>query len=84
MSIPKDGGPAFPVPAYVNADGETHYSTRQGMSLRDAFALASLPGIIHGAIVSGSTHEDRNTYEMIASRAYAQADAMLKVRDEKL
>ncbi len=40
------GGPAFPVPSYVNASGETHESRPQGMSLRDYFAGQALCGII--------------------------------------
>jgi len=38
MSKIKDGGPAFPVPCYVNVDGETHDAELKGMSLRDWFA----------------------------------------------
>ena len=44
MSESKDGGPAFPVHAYVNSDGETHESKPQGMTLRDYFAAKVMAG----------------------------------------
>lgn len=41
-----DGGPAFPVPNYINADGETHESKPQGMSLRAYFAGQAMQGML--------------------------------------
>lgn len=76
----KDGGPAFPVPNYVNAQGETYESTPRGMSLRDWFAGQALAGILADPncdpIVGDSLKE-------LAHGAYACADAMLKAREDK-
>lgn len=41
-----DGGPAFPVPNYVNASGETHESKPNGMSLRDYFAAKAMQAMV--------------------------------------
>lgn len=43
-----DGGPAFPVPNYVNASGETHESKPNGMSLRDYFAAKAMQALVIG------------------------------------
>ena len=52
-----DGGPAFPVPSYVNSDGETHSSQIAGMSLRDWFAGHALAGLIaHNGLVDHKSH----------------------------
>jgi len=61
--------PAFPVPSYVNADGETHDVSLQGMTLRDYFAAKAMLRI--GVNTS---------YEDLAKTAYKIADAMLKAR----
>ena len=73
MSTPKDGGPAFPI---------TGYPRDPGMTLRDYFAAAALPGIITGAVVAGLGPDDKHTYDTVAARAYAQADQMLRLRKE--
>jgi hypothetical protein len=65
--------PAFPVPSYVNADGETHDVLFQGMTLRDYFAAKAMQGF-QGEWVYDNSDE-------IASKAYALADAMLKARE---
>jgi len=66
-----DGGPAFPVPSYVNADGETHHSSVQGMTLRDWFAGQALAGLAGAGFGSPAGNADF---------AYLLADAMLKSR----
>ena len=62
--------PAFPVPSYVNADGETHDVSFQGMTLRDYFAAK--------AMLRTSVN---TSYEDLAKTAYKIADAMLKARE---
>ena len=64
-----DGGPAFP------ADFQL-YST--GMTLRDYFAGQAMAAIITSVYCTPET-----IYMEVSSRAYAQADAMLKARDAK-
>jgi hypothetical protein len=71
----KDGGPAFPVSSYVNADGETFDSSVQGMTLRDYFAAKYLQGLM--AFNGGNHCRDFD----IAEGCYAMADAMLKARN---
>lgn len=82
-----NGGPAFPhhweeiLEGHKNIDWSNAYrATRlqEGMSLRDAFALAALTGIIAG---DGRLlpNIDRK-YDLIAKDAWELADAMLKQR----
>jgi len=89
-SIP-DGGPAFPqhsVPAYQQRP------ELWGMSLRDYFAAAALPGAIQSAeksidsspalAAAAQTEFGRNrVLGRIAVMAYSMADAMLTARGEK-
>ena len=65
--------PAFPVPSYVNADGETHDVSLQGMTLRDYFAAKAMQGLLADP---GWRHD--MDFEDTAHAAYKQADAMLK------
>jgi len=66
--------PAFPVPSYVNADGETHDVSLQGMTLRDYFAAKAMQGDwADGAV-------DLNGYFVKAEEYYLMADAMMKAR----
>ncbi len=79
MSEPKDdGGPAFPASRWERnpLDPRTSEMVEHdypGMSLRDYFAGQALAGIFarESATFSG---------DMIALAAYAQADAMLRMR----
>ena len=69
-----NGGPAFPVSSYVNADGETCQSWLKGMTLRDWFAGQALPAL------AARTNTD---FDQDASDAYFMADAMLAAREAK-
>lgn len=71
----KTGGPAFP--AFISASTATDtacFSSTSGMSLRDAFALS----IIGGMMADGTRV---GTFEQLAKEAWKQADAMLHERD---
>lgn len=68
MSIPDDGGPAFPSPDTRGYDGVP------GMTLRDWFAGQALAGIWACPTVNGD-HQD------LADEAYKTADAMLAARN---
>jgi hypothetical protein len=71
MSKIDDGGLAFPVPA-------TEFNERySGMTLRDYFAAAALTGIVSSMYCTSNV-----TFNEVAGRAYAQADAMLAARKE--
>lgn len=78
MSKTKQSGPAFPVPNYVNADGETFESKPQGMFLRDYFAAKAMQGWLstYGVDVRA---DDVKTMR-VAEFAYEMADAMLTAR----
>ena len=79
MSDPiQDGGPAFPVLTY-----------QTGMSMRDAFAIAALQGIIASfsgcsmeKAVSMATINGLPFQDIAAKAAYKYADAMLAARKE--
>lgn len=58
-----DGGPAYPVP------GLWHDEEFNGMTMRDAFAIACLP-----------TFANNFSAELSAKYAYEQADAMIRER----
>jgi hypothetical protein len=64
-----DGGPAFPVPNYVNVDGDTFESKPSGMSLRDWFAGQALVGLLSAGYGETAPHV-----------AYDMADRMLEER----
>jgi hypothetical protein len=83
--------PAFPVPSYVNASGETHDVSFKGMTLRDYFAAKAmqiLMGKMHDHIFKTlkKSYETEDAIEMskgmIVDTAYEWADAMMKARDE--
>lgn len=83
MSEINDGGPAFPV-AYSNeADGPTVMPTR-GMTLRDYFASKAMPVALDAAWRDEWCFDGFDSFdEMIASTAYAMADAMLAERNRQ-
>jgi len=63
------GGPAFPCPAGCGRD--------TGMTLRDYFAAKAMQ-----AAATNPAGADGFTFEQRAEWAYAQADAMLRAREE--
>ena len=67
------GGPAFPVPSLVHNGHISH-----GMTLRDYFAAKAMQAITP----SFANENILNPAEVIADKAYALADAMLKAREE--
>jgi hypothetical protein len=70
--------PAFPVPSYVNADGQTYDVQFQGMTVSDYFAAKAMQ-----ALLSDPDWRQDMDFKETAYAAYKQADAMLKVRDAK-
>ena len=70
MSNTNTGGPAFPVTR--DSHQPAHIITASGMTLRDYFAAK----VLQGFISRGGQYDG----EFDAKRAYAFADAMLKVR----
>ena len=68
--------PAFPVPSYVNVDGETHDAEFKGMGLRDYFAAKAMTGLLTAETVGEYANEH------VAEIAYRIADAMLKARND--
>lgn len=85
-----DGGPAFPLPLGTLNCSEPNESG--GMTLRDYFAAKALPSAILGLDgAEGSATEPliwldedsesgRSDCSLVARRAYAMADAMIKAR----
>ena len=77
MSQPiNDGGPAFPGMNYISQDGKKN---PEGMTLRDYFAGQAMAAIITSVYCTPET-----IYTEVSSRAYAQADAMIKAKEAKL
>jgi hypothetical protein len=70
MSNTNTGGSAFP---YTEANGAN--SGDVGMTLRDYFAAKAMQGILTDPDITMGA-------DKIAEWAYAQADAMLKAREE--
>jgi hypothetical protein len=74
MSNTKTGGPAFPAHGY------------EGMTLRDYFAAKAMQAIVLDHVEQRYWGTEYGIDEMLtftAERAYQQADAMLKAREEK-
>jgi len=75
MSEPiNDGGPAFPIPDTLHANGQVQYGAN-GMSLRDWFAGQALANY-------ALQYQEKLTGEDIASQCYSLADAMLAAREK--
>ncbi len=66
-----DGGPAYPRPM-VPVPGEGVEPGQDGMSKREAYAMAAMPVLLR--INAGTS---MGTDELIAKRAFMLADAML-------
>ena len=77
MSEKDNGGRAFPF-AYETSHPEEH-GVNGGMALRDYFAAKCLVPFLHGARIPEG-YDATKEFEQVAGRAYAMADAMLKVR----
>ena len=73
--------PAFPVPSYVNADGETHDVSFQGMTLRDYFAAKAMQSMIPFLSINDELTIENIRGNNFARDSYAVADAMLKARE---
>lgn len=69
-----NGGSAFP---FTHAADDGGQCWGHGMTLRDYFAAAALPGVLAAAL--GNTKLDEG---ICAGAAYEIADAMLKERDK--
>jgi hypothetical protein len=75
MSQPiSDGGSAFPKSVVF----DQVFVEGNGMTLRDYFAGQAMAAIITSVYCTPET-----IYTEVSSRAYAQADAMLKAREAK-
>jgi hypothetical protein len=72
-----DGGAAFPLPKQVFGENACLQYSDTGMTLRDYFAAAALTGIVSSMYCTPNV-----TFDEVAGRAYAQADAMLEARKE--
>tara|TARA_R110000822_G_scaffold140598_1_gene278297 strand:+ start:245 stop:493 length:249 start_codon:yes stop_codon:yes gene_type:complete len=77
--------PAFPVPSYVNADGETHDVSFQGMTLRDYFAAKAMQAMLSSpeflVVVTADQAVGGNAKDRVSNVSFAYADAMLKARE---
>jgi len=81
-----DGGPAFPFPDIVNANGDVQ-SGCNGMSLRDYFAGQALTGLLSNtSLLEMCDHNlPKHSTRMAASiYAYGLADSMIKARTMEL
>lgn len=76
---PDDGGPAFPSwdIGPVGSEGTEGTVPVHGMSLRDAFALGALSGVMHDRAIWNCTPGEEVD---VARRLYRWADAMLRAR----
>ena len=80
MSVPINDAPAFPCVFYSEPIGSIgpQLTIKGGMTLRDYFAGQAMAAIITSVYCTPET-----IYTEVSSRAYAQADAMLKAREAK-
>lgn len=74
MSVPHDGGPAFPGEEVGYSSIGSFRIPRPGMSLRDYFAGQALAGLL-------ASSPRRIDDKVAAFGAYAIADAMIAARD---
>ena len=77
----ENGGPAYPSMNISKASGSNtiHAITKEGMSLRDAFAIAALQGILAGYWSNPDWTNMRP--DTLAKAAYQHADAMIAARE---
>jgi len=79
MNTHDDGGPAFPVSADVNPDGN-----QSGLRIRDYFAAAALQGWMATYVGDRDNHPGQDPFwaNNVAKDCYAMADAMIAARKE--
>lgn len=80
MSDTPENPPAFPQDSVIHPNGEVEYGS-SGMSLRDYFAGQALPMLID-QVTSTSAVSSRQHAELIASKSYQMADAMMSRREK--
>jgi hypothetical protein len=81
LSVPNNGGPAFPQHVFETRDGafQCSYDAQDGsgMSLRDYFAAKAMESMVRDTVAE----EAFETYQQLAADAYLVADAMLAERE---
>lgn len=78
MNAINDGGPAFPLPAHIGANGEQPFPI-YGMSLRDWFAGMALQGMFaNSSMIDTFSH-----HRMMADESFNVADAMIAASEGK-
>ena len=82
MTMPNDGGPAFPV-ITSDMNGAVGQANDSGMSLRDWFAGQVLAATNTENLHYGTQEKPVNPWPWIAADCYRAADAMLAEREEK-
>ena len=87
MNELNDGGPAFPQPMLFSPSGQPttagmYFPDVNGMSLRDAFAIAAMTGLC-GSPEMLAVYADRGGEATAAKGCYRFADAMLLARLNK-
>ena len=83
MSEINKGGAAFPINHQVDANDNVTCYAEFGMTLRDYFSAKALNAVIQFELYDGSyTHICPQSSDVMASRCYMIADAMLKARGE--
>jgi hypothetical protein len=78
MSVPYNGGPAFPRPASVSPR-VADIKQQDGMTLRDYFAAKAMQQLM--PMVSNDPRTLMPLDFDVANMAYQMADAMLKARE---
>lgn len=74
--LPKDGGPAFPIPPVIIGEKMWDENASDGMSLRDWFAGQVACGMAAFSGTAGISYGPGD----IAGRSYVIADALLEAR----
>lgn len=77
MSIPDDGGPAYPSRLPKNRDQHLLDNINSGMTLRDWFAGQALSGMLAQPLDSDCAFSTK----LCAKSAFEYADAMLAARN---
>jgi len=80
MSTKDDGGSAFPVAAKHDKNGNSLAFFERGMTLRDWFAGRALAAIATPHALKALAEQGGDPSAIMASTAYALADAMLAER----